>query len=120
MHMAGEFGRHLYPGLKETFSETPSINFIEELLRVGGLLHDVGHGPYGHFFDDHFLSQYDLTHEILGQKIITDKLGHLIKDIRRSPSGVFGRANVSIQSKSLSLLGNPGMEEKSSPDGSTF
>jgi len=79
MHMAGEFVRHLYPGLRETFPEIPSINFIEEFLRVGGLLHDVGHGPYGHFFDDHFLSQYGLTHEILGQKIITDKLGHLIK-----------------------------------------
>ncbi len=89
MHMAGEFGRHLYPGLKETFPETPSINFIEELLRVGGLLHDVGHGPYGHFFDDHFLNQYGLNHEKLGQKIITNRLGHLIRDIRRSPSGFF-------------------------------
>jgi hypothetical protein len=28
MHMAGDFVRHLYPGLKETFPEIPSINFI--------------------------------------------------------------------------------------------
>ncbi len=89
LHMAGEFGRHLYPGLKEMFPHIPSINFIEELLRVGGLLHDVGHGPYGHFFDDNFLDQYDLTHEILGQQIIVKKLGRLIRKIKRSPTGNF-------------------------------
>jgi len=114
MHMAGEFGRHLYPGLRETFPETPSINFIEEFLRVGGLLHDVGHGPYGHFFDDHFLSQYGLTHEILGQKIITDKLGHLIKDIRRSPSGVFGEGEYLDPEQIAFLIKKPegGREEQ--------
>jgi len=89
MHMAGEFGRYLYPSLREIFPDIPSINFIEELLRVGGLLHDVGHGPYGHFFDDNFLNQYGLTHEILGQHIITKKLGRLIRGIRRSPTGDF-------------------------------
>ena len=89
MHMAGEFGRYLYPSLREIFPDIPSINFIEELLRIGGLLHDVGHGPYGHFFDDNFLNQYDLTHEILGQHIITKKLGRLIRGIRRSPTGDF-------------------------------
>jgi len=89
MHMAGEFGRHLYPGLKEVCPEVPSINCIEELLRVAGLLHDVGHGPYGHFFDEHFLSQFELTHEIVGQKIIVEKLADRIKKVRRSPSGSF-------------------------------
>ncbi len=114
MHMAGEFVRHLYPGLRETFPEIPSINFIEEFLRVGGLLHDVGHGPYGHFFDDHFLSQYGLTHEILGQKIITEKLGHLIKDIRRSPSGVFGEGEYLDPEQIAFLIKKPegGREEQ--------
>ncbi|MBN2514724.1 MAG: HD domain-containing protein [Deltaproteobacteria bacterium] len=89
MHMAGDFGRYLYPSLKEVFPDMPSINFVEELLRVGGLLHDVGHGPYGHFLDDNFLFQYGLTHEILGQHIIEKKLGKIIKKIRRSPTGHF-------------------------------
>ena len=89
MHLAGRLGRQLYPSLRAVFPDAPSEPLIEELLRVSGLLHDVGHGPFGHFFDDNFLIDFDLTHELVGQRIIREELGEILTALRRSPAGAF-------------------------------
>lgn len=91
MHLAGRFARHLYPSLKAAAPDCPSASYIEEFLRVAALLHDIGHGPFGHFFDDNYLARFDLTHEKAGQHIIRTELADIIRAIRRSPSGEFGK-----------------------------
>ena len=91
MHVAGRFARHLYPFLAKVVRDVPSASYIEELLRVTALVHDIGHGPFCHFFDENFLEQFHLTHEKLGQLIIREHLGPTIRRIRRSPSGPFAK-----------------------------
>jgi HD superfamily phosphohydrolase len=89
--VAGRFARHLYPFLHKIIRDLPSAHYVEELLRVTALVHDIGHGPFCHFFDDNFLNAYGLTHERLGQIIIREYLAPIIRKIRRSPSGPFAK-----------------------------
>src|SRR6266581_3341529 len=91
MHVAGRFAHHLYPFLKKAVKEVPSANYVEEFLRVTALVHDIGHGPFCHFFDDNYLHAFHASHEKLGQIIIRDHLGPIIRKIRRSPSGPFAK-----------------------------
>lgn len=87
MHLASRAIELWYDSLAEVCPNTPSRGYIESLVRVAALLHDVGHGPFGHFFDDHYLDQYGITHETIGGVIIEQELGELIRRIRRNPNG---------------------------------
>jgi HD superfamily phosphohydrolase len=109
MHEAGLWARALYPSLRSALLAAepgvprPSEGLVVETLRLAGLLHDVGHGPFAHFFDDHVLSAFPappdprrpdgkrLSHEDLSQLIIERELGSLIRELRRAPGAVAER-----------------------------
>jgi HD superfamily phosphohydrolase len=112
MHVAGRFARQLYTSLKATTGGCPSLPYIEELLRVTALLHDIGHGPFGHFFDDNFLDQFGINHEDLGQRIIAGDLGGIIKKIRRSPGGGFEKGEELDPSQIAFLIKKDKKKEK--------
>jgi len=87
MHLASQAIDAWYDSLVDSCDNVPSRACVESLVRLAALLHDVGHGPFGHFFDDHFLDDYGITHEDLGAQIIEEELGELIRRVRRNPSG---------------------------------
>jgi HD superfamily phosphohydrolase len=107
MHEAGLWARALYPSLGPALraidggdTPVPSEGLVVETLRIAGLLHDVGHGPFAHFFDEQVLAAFQapederrtggkkLTHEDLSQLIIERELGPLIGGLRRAPGVV--------------------------------
>jgi len=91
MHLAGEWTRHLYPSLKVACPEVPSPQLVEETMRMAGLLHDVGHGPFGHFFDENYLDTWGIDHEVVGRHLIAGPLAHLITSLGASPAADFER-----------------------------
>ncbi len=87
MHLASRMLEVTYESLRSVCPDLPSRGYVESLLRMAALLHDVGHGPFGHFFDSHYLSEYKLNHEIVGSRIILDQLADLIRGVRQNPNG---------------------------------
>lgn len=50
-------------------------------LRLAALLHDVGHGPFSHLFEEVLQQKKKISHEDIGRKLITKtEIGDLLSD----------------------------------------
>jgi len=65
MHVAGLIGQSVAgkAGLRD--------DDIQE-LRIAALLHDVGHGPFSHLFEEVLSEKTDLSHEDISQRIVSE------------------------------------------------
>jgi len=71
MHVAGVFTEHLLDQIVHISRKKKKKYFY--LMRLWGLTHDIGHGPFSHTFDDViFGPKYSIDHEKFGAKILRE------------------------------------------------
>ncbi|NAZ12697.1 MAG: HD domain-containing protein [Desulfurococcales archaeon] len=68
MHIAGLMSLNILNKILPSTSD--DARSLQQFMRLVLLLHDVGHGPYSHTFEEAVLYPMNINHEIIGSKIV--------------------------------------------------
>jgi uncharacterized protein len=101
MHIAGYAGETLFS--KGYFEDEDKV----QQLRLAALLHDIGHGPFSHLFEEVLMEKHNMNHEDMGKQIISrseisdilGKHGYNSSDICKLS---FGQSNIQFFNEIIS------------------
>ncbi|MDP8023887.1 MAG: HD domain-containing protein [Nitrososphaeria archaeon] len=95
MHLAGLMGEVL---TSKGYASSEDV----QKLRLAGMLHDVGHGPFSHLFEDALSKKYRTNHEEIGRRIITESaIADAIKKYGYDPAEIAQLANGILPNKAF-------------------
>lgn len=82
MHLAGQIAENLRRSVSLSQEEW-------QMVRLAGLLHDVGHGPFSHSFEELLVKYRGLNHEQLGREVLKrSELADVLKEQGFEPEEV--------------------------------
>jgi HD superfamily phosphohydrolase len=101
MHVAGYAGETLFS--KGYFGDEDKI----QQLRLAALLHDIGHGPFSHLFEEVLMEKHNMNHEDMGKQIISrSEISDILGKHGFSSSDIcklsFGQSNIKFFNEIIS------------------